>query len=347
MGELSAQVATELYTHYLGDCGYKEGTKRDKLEKLRHFLRFTQGEGITDLREVSTADIQRFLTEAQEAVCRRTGKPYSRSMLQGLLCAVKILFKAFYQAELVLKNPALDLEIKSNLKARPHTVFSEEEIACFLDGIDIALRLGLRDRAMFELMYSSGLRVSELGKLDRADIDLGERMLIIRCGKWSKDRMVPINGVAHAFLSLYLGAAPDAAKPAFVGQLGRLGAGAVGRRFRLHLRNAGLGGKGLTAHSIRHSTATHLLAHGADVRYVQELLGHNSIETTVVYTNELFDNLKRIYRRYHPRENALFREVDEGYIERLGRLTARLSDPKRLRNRDRECAGKEERRGES
>ena len=88
-------------------------------------------------------------------------------------------------------------------------------------------------------------------------------------------------------------------------------------------------------HSIRHAAATHLLAHGADLRYVQELLGHESIETTVGYTREQVENLKRIYRRYHPRENGLYREVDEEYRGRVGKLLGRLEDPERLRRKAR------------
>jgi hypothetical protein len=86
------------------------------------------------------------------------------------------------------------------------------------------------------------------------------------------------------------------------------------------------------------------LAHGADLRYVQELLGHQSIETTVVYTNELFENLKRIYKSFHPRENALYREIDESYQARIQRLVARLEDPRRPSNkrwRRRKGKGKE------
>lgn len=90
------------------------------------------------------------------------------------------------------------------------------------------------------------------------------------------------------------------------------------------LRRAGLCRPGLSAHSIRHSLATHLLENGADLRYVQELLGHESIETTVVYTNELHENMKRIYKSYHPRENQLWREVDEGYLGRLRALQEQL-----------------------
>jgi integrase/recombinase XerD len=335
MSALSAAKAREVFIGHLTDLRYKAATIRGKLEYLKHFFRFAVEEGLEDLREVSTAHIECFLQSEREAISARTGKPFRSGTLLAVFGAVKLLFSALYQAELVLANPARDLSFRPREKSRLRAVFTEEEIARFLDGIDIHEALGLRDRAIFELMYSSGLRAGEVGKLDRGDIDLQARMLIIRDAKWSKDRMVPINEVAHAFLSMYLGSDGRPERPAFIGSNGKISARYLRERFHYHLANAGMQGKGLTPHSIRHATATHLLAHGADLRYVQELLGHESIETTVVYTNELFENLKRIYRTYHPRENALYREVDEEYRGRVARLVARLEDPRRPSNKRR------------
>jgi integrase/recombinase XerD len=333
MSALSAAKAREVFVQHLTDLRYKGQTIRGKLAYLKHFFRFAAEEGLEDLREVTAAHIEAFLQSEREAISPRTGGPFRGGTLLAAFGAVRLLFSALYQAELVLTNPARGVRLRSKEKARPHSVFSEQEIARFLDGIGVHENQGLRDRAMFELMYSSGLRAGEVGKLDRGDIDLASRMLIVRDAKWSKDRMVPISEVAHAFLSMYLGADGRAERPAFMGGGGRISARYLRERFHYHLANADLKGKGLTPHSIRHATATHLLAHGADLRYVQELLGHESIETTVVYTNELFENLKRIYRTYHPRENALYREVDEEYRARIARLMARLSDPRRPSNK--------------
>ena len=140
---------------------------------------------------------------------------------------------------------------------------------------------------MFELMYSSGLSSGEMGKCPAWGHRPGTRMLIVRDAKWSKDRMVPISEVAAAFMGTYLGKGGDASRRGASGTA-RRSSSARGRRVRFHhhLERTGLQGKGLSAHSIRHATTTHMLAHGADLRYVQELLGHESIETTVIYTNE-------------------------------------------------------------
>jgi len=330
MPALDALRAQAVLAEHLASLRYKPGTIRTKTAYLKPFFHFVAAVGITDLREVSATQIQRYLEHQASALCVRTKKPYSPGTLLLFHNAVKLLFTALYQAELLLRNPIREVSFRPREKNRLRAVFSEEEITRFLDGIDVHQRLGLRDRTMFELMYSSGLRAGELGKLDRGDIDLGERMLIVRDAKWSKDRVVPMSEVARSFLATYLTATGEPSKPAFIGLRGRIGAGCVAKRFRSHLKNAGLQGKGLSAHSIRHATATHLLAHGADLRYVQELLGHESIETTVAYTNELFENLKRIYRRFHPRENDLNKEVDGEYRARVGRLLARLEDPRRL-----------------
>jgi integrase/recombinase XerD len=330
---LDAAKARSVLLQYMQDRRYKHSTIEGRSRYLEHFLRFATEQGITDLRDVNASLIERFLASEQQAVSPRTGLPYGRGTLLVTYGAVRLLFAALYQAELLLSNPAQEVSFKTRAKSGLRSVFTEQEIGRFLDGIDVRRQTGLRDRAIFELIYSSGLRAGEVGKLNRGDVDLGSRMLIVRDAKWSKDRMVPISEVAHRFLSLYLEGVSDPQQPVFLGQKGRIGAASLARRFHFHLKRAGLEGKGLSVHSIRHATATHLLAHGADLRYVQELLGHQSIETTVGYTNELFENLKRIYKRYHPRENALYREIDDDYQARIRRLVARLEDPRRPSNK--------------
>jgi len=335
MSGLEAGKVRAVLTEVMKARRYKPSTVSNKIAFMDRFLAFAASQGVQDLRDADAELIERYLAAEQEVVSARTRRPYRRGTLLGAFTAVRLLFAALYQAELILKNPARDVRFKTRAKAQVRAVFTEEEISRFLDGIDIHQPLGLRDRAIFELVYSSGLRAGEVGKLNRGDIDLASRMLIVREAKWSRDRMVPISEVAHSFLSLYLEGANDPQRPVFLGQRGRVNASCVARRFHKHLVGAGLEGKELTVHSIRHATATHLLAHGADLRYVQDLLGHASIETTAIYTNEQFENLKRIYKSFHPRENALYREIDETYQARIQHLVERLEDPRRPKNKRR------------
>jgi integrase/recombinase XerD len=330
VGSLELARGRAVLVEYLKELRYREGTIGGKLASLKHFEAFLAEEGIQDLREVGPQEIERFVEWERQAVSARTGKGYSTGTHLGAWSAVKALFRALVLAEMVLRNPTREVRLRLKDKGRPRRTFSEEEIGRLLDGIDVHRPLGLRDRTIFELLYATGMRSGEVGRLDRADVDLEARVLIVREAKWSKDRVVPISEVAHAFLSRYLAARGDTPGMVFRGQKGRLGRSGIVKRFRFHLEQAGLEGRGLTVHSIRHATATHLLAHGADLRYVQELLGHESIETTVGYTQEQVENLKRIYHRFHPRENGLYREVDEEYRGRVDRLLARLEDPRRL-----------------
>ena len=176
--------------------------------------------------------------------------------------------------------------------------------------------------------------------LDAGDIDFENRMVQIRDSKFGKDRVVPVSKVAIAFLKKYAGRRSEGA--IFRGNRGRLSTGAINKRFKELLKKQGLYREGLSTHSIRHCTATHLLAGGADLRYVQELLGHDSIETTVLYTFELQENLKRIYRSHHPRENGYFKEVDPDYLRKLDTFQRVLEKQKKKTLRKRELARKKE-----
>jgi integrase/recombinase XerC len=199
----------------------------------------------------------------------------------------------------------------------------------FLDSIDQRQQRFLLKRAVFELMYSSGLRVSEAVNLNLSDLDFSERVLTVRGGKGGKDRYVPFSGVAALALKRYIdterrGLAPAARglseEPLFLSEYGRLQAVTVRKYFREILEKAHIKRQRLTVHSIRHSCATHLLEAGADVRYVQELLGHEDIETTVKYTHLMMENLKKAYRSAHPRENEYYDEIDEEYLKDVENL---------------------------
>jgi site-specific recombinase XerD len=167
--------------------------------------------------------------------------------------------------------------------------------------------------------------VNEAASLKVGDIDFEGRLMVVR-GKFDRDRMVPVSEVARDFLVRYLGDKIEHNEAwVFVGSRGSTKGGhlrstSISERFRLRLREFGMDKPEISTHSIRHSTATHLLENGASIRHVQELLGHRSIESTVRYTHVMTDSLAKIYRRHHPREHELYEEVDEDYEARLSRL---------------------------
>jgi integrase/recombinase XerC/integrase/recombinase XerD len=189
-------------------------------------------------------------------------------------------------------------------------VLDAEEVATLLDRIPASTPLELRDRAMFELAYASGLRAEELVKLDIGSIDFDAEEVRVE-GKGSKTRVVPAGESALQNISDYLdrgrpaldaspgGAAPVG--PLFLSKSGRrLSTSDVRRRLRVWARHSAVSGK-VHPHALRHSFATHLLDGGADLRAIQELLGHSSVSTTQIYTRVESARLKRAYAQAHPR----------------------------------------------
>ncbi|HPO50055.1 MAG TPA: tyrosine-type recombinase/integrase [Spirochaetota bacterium] len=156
-------------------------------------------------------------------------------------------------------------------------IFSQNEISDFLNRINIDTNL--KERAMFELMYSSGLRVGEVARLKLCEIDFNERMIFIKQSKGSKDRVVPVSEVAIKFILLYASKYEITDKDE---NIFNITGEKISKRFKELLKEFEMDKPKLTAHSVRHTTATHLLESGADLRYVQELLGHTSIETTIL-----------------------------------------------------------------
>lgn len=316
--KLTGQVVSKLFEEYLKSLGYKKISIKRRMLDAGKFLDYVNKiENITDIRDVGREMILRFARHLDTLTTQKTNKPYSVQTKQMIIIAVNQIFRCLYVKELLLANPMQELEIKWQKKEKQKEILSEEDMALFLDGIDLEQKGGSRDKAIFELMYSSGLRESDVDNLEIGDVDFKNRIMLIRRGKGSKDRFVAISEVAAVFLKLYLGSRIYEKGILFPGKKGSLHKQTIYNRFIKWARITGVYRKGISPHSIRHSTATHLLSHGADLRYVQELLGHESIETTVRYTHQIIDNLKKMYKSYHPRENEYYREVDEEYLMRI------------------------------
>jgi site-specific recombinase XerD len=300
--------------------------KRVKHHILR-FFSWMKSQDIEDIRKIGKIQ----LTSYYKYICclrstkgtRTIGEPLSARTVNGYINAVKkmftVLYRSGYLAEDVFSDMDMDLRSKGGFKRRP---FTEEEITEFLERITPVTKIGLRDRALYELIYSSGLRVSEAARLTMGDIDLEKREVIVH-GKGNRDRLVPISFVARDFLRLYIGERINRLDEAVF-----LGTNAKGKgkpirpqtitcRFRELLVKFDMDGMGRCAHAVRHSTATHLLDHGASIRHIQELLGHKNIDTTVRYTQVQTAGLQKVYRKYHPGEHELFETVDEEYELRL------------------------------
>ena len=296
---------------------------------LKMFYRYLNGRDLRSVREKDIVGYMKYLHREKT----QFGTPFKKKSIEGYLSNLKSFFDYLYKHELVLTNVMENMSIKQSGIKKQKTMFSQEEINTFLNSISIDDVGGLRDRALFELMYSSALRISETLKLQLKDINLTHRTLIVRLGKGRKDRYVPFSNTALQFLlkyikdgrSNYLTAKNKGNEDClFLNHSGILTYRVLKTRFLNYLKDCGLDDKGLSFHSVRHSTATHLLEAGASIRYVQELLGHESLATTQIYTVPMFDSVKKVYKMFHPRENEYYEEVTADYLTQVMELKEKL-----------------------
>jgi integrase/recombinase XerD len=271
-----------------------EAYRRD----LTKYMQFMTGRGIEELAGIATGDILSFLWEIKQGGLKATSS-------NRQLAALRSFYKYLIQKKRLTENPVAQIDPVKIWMQIPDTL-SHEEMEELLNQPDTRLPAGVRDRAMLELMYATGIRVSELIALTINDINWQVGYLVAM-GKGRKERIVPIGQVALRYLSDYMdGVRPGLVKSASVQTvfLSRFGKGMTRQGFwqivKRYAERAGLAKK-VHPHTFRHSFATHLLEGGADLRAVQAMLGHADIATTQVYTHVTRKRLKEIHKKYHPR----------------------------------------------
>lgn len=303
-------VARLAFQEHLVSRGLKEETVTRKTLELSRFLRYVRKTLAKDLREVSPAAIDAYFIDLME-------RGFSRSTLVAARSTVADLYFALLRRDLVLTDPMDETDIHIREKAGVKVILSAAEMDNLLSSIETDTGFGLRDRALFELMYVTGMRIGEIVRLDVEHVDFSQDEVFIVKSKNRKERIVPLGRMAKGFLEKWVKETrawflkdmkADCGALFLSDKGGRIAASSIRYRLRRYLLAAGIEKEGVTPHSFRHSCATHLLSGGADIRYVQELLGHESLETTVVYTREVVTGLKRIHKMHHPRENELYRE---------------------------------------
>jgi integrase/recombinase XerC len=276
---------------------------RDDLESFISFLTdnyFTLGRDLLELEKVDHLAIRSYLAH----LARRK---LSRASSARHLSALRSFFKFLMREGKLPNNPARGVTTPKREKLLP-SVMQPADFALLIGQPDLESPLGLRDRAWLEFLYASGLRISELVGIDLDDVELRVRLVKVR-GKGSKERIVPFGSRAEAALRAWLVVRGDLLEadeagdeqPLFVNYRGgRITARSVRRLFDRYVRSASLRA-GISPHTMRHSFATHLLNAGADLRAIQELLGHASLSTTQRYTHLNDWQLIEVYRKSHPR----------------------------------------------
>jgi integrase/recombinase XerD len=296
---IDIDTSLDLFLNYLV---VERGLSRNTLDAygrdLSRYAEFIAGAKISGPAAVTSSDILRFLTGLKQADLS------ARSRARALV-ALRMFHKFLHTEGLADGNPADRIEAPKSLKKLPDTL-STLEVERLLGEPCGAENLDYRDRAMFEVLYATGLRVSELIGIKLSDLQLDVGYLVA-FGKRSKQRIVPVGEEAVSALRDYL----QLARPQLLKDVGskevflnRSGLGLTRQGFwkiiKRRAQQAGIN-KNITPHTLRHSFATHLLDNGADLRSVQMMLGHADISTTQIYTHVTRERLKKIHNLHHPR----------------------------------------------
>ncbi len=287
------------YANYLAvEKGLAKNTLESYRRDLDKFLAYMQKQKKTAPGDVDRHDINAFIGELKN-------KGHATSTISRCVASIRSFFNFLLQEGIIEGNPALELESPRIEKKLPR-VLTTAEVDKLLGQPKPQANNGLRDRAMLELLYASGIRVSELVSLNITDFD--SRVGYLRCrGKGMKERIVPIGSVAISYVNQYLRNArsklvkSNEETALFVNHHGcRMTRQGFWKILKKYARQSNIQGD-ITPHTLRHSFATHLLENGADLRSVQEMLGHSDISTTQIYTQITRKKIREVYDKAHPR----------------------------------------------
>jgi integrase/recombinase XerD len=304
-GTLAHQSAR--YLENLAVRNYTADTIEGRRDALKVFLLWANDRDLTNPAAITKPILesyQRHLWRWRKA----NGKPLGISTQRSRLGTVRDLFAWLTKNNHLQANPASEIEMPRPEKRLPKEPLGIYQIKSILAVPDTSDPLGIRDRAMLELFYSAGLRRSELAKLRLEDLNRERQTLQIRQGKHHKDRVVPVGNRALHWLERYLDEsrprlALDAQQPAlFLTSYGEpFNPDVLSRMVTKFIKQAEIDRPG-SCHLIRHTCATHMLEGGADIRFIQQLLGHEKLETTAIYTQVSIEQLKAVHSKTHPAE---------------------------------------------
>lgn len=304
--------AVERFTGEMRARNWSEHTIIGYRYRLRWFVDY-----LTEHRPqaVSITDITRHVIAAfQLWMCQREtarGTPFSPSSQRATLAAVKSFFDFCTSERIVLIDPARAAELPKVGRRLPRGVLSSKEMKRVLRQPDLDTCSGLRDRAILETLYSTGVRNTELRRLTLADVDLDRGYIVVINGKNKKDRVVPLGKIAVHFIREYITKSrpkllrENAEQTLFLTLQGRpMAANTLETVVSNHGERAKIGRR-VFPHGLRHTCATAMLKGKADIRFIQEMLGHESLSSTQIYTHVEIGDLKRVHARAHPREQDL------------------------------------------
>lgn len=294
------------FREYLQLGQYSPRTVAGYVGELGELFAFLAERGVESLGGVTRERVEEYRNHLFYLESR--GRRLSSTTQNRRVHAVKTFFRFLAEEDFLLIDPAVEVDAPRTPGTLPRVILSELETKRVLEAPDVSTALGLRDRAILEVLYGTAIRNSELSALTLDAVDLARGELRVHRGKGGKSRVLPLGEEAAAWLEAYLARArPQLARASrealvFVTWRGlRFTRGALSEVVRRAARDAGVR-KEVTPHVLRHCCATHMLRHGAGLRHLQELLGHASVATTQAYTRLETSDLRRVLRRCHPRE---------------------------------------------
>lgn len=298
--------------------GQSKDTIKRRQAALRRFIHWCDERDLKTPQEITKPILERYQRHLYY-YRKDDGQPLTYGSQHAMLTPLKAFFQWLTRENHLLYNPASELALPKKPKRLPKTILGIDEVETILSQPDTKTATGLRDRAMMELLYATGIRRMELAHLMIFDIDARRQTLLVRGGKGGKDRFVPIGDRALAWTENYR----QTARPELLaghdegtlflndhGQAYRRSA--LTARVKRYLQQAGLDVPG-ACHLFRHAMATHMLENGADIRFIQAMLGHEDLATTEIYTHVAIDKLKAVHQATHP---ARIRREDSGLPDR-------------------------------
>jgi integrase/recombinase XerD len=304
VAEVMATQIERFLDHLSVERGLSANTLSAYRRDLARYASYLASRQVRDARAVDDAAVAGFIARLSSST-HHEGRPYRATSVIRALSSVRSFHRFLIREGRADRDPSAAVVRPKLPRSLPHPL-SVEDVQRLLASPADETPAGLRDRAVLEMLYGAGLRVSELVGLDVDDLEMDEGSVRV-LGKGSKERDVPLGRYARAALAAYLTrgrpslATARSRSALFLNQRGgRLSRQGCAKILAAHVRSAGIG-KRVTPHTLRHSFATHLLEGGADVRVVQELLGHASVATTQIYTLVTKEHLREVYFSTHPR----------------------------------------------
>ena len=297
------------YFESLKSRNYAEGTIEGRTDALKMFLAWAAER---DLKLAS--QITRPILEAYQRwlwrYTRPNGKPLSWTTQRAKLGTIKDWFRWMTRQNVIMHNPASEIEMPRKEKRLPKDVLTQTEVERLIAIPDTNDPLGIRDRAMLEVLYSTGMRRTEMCRLEITDLSTERQTIHIRKGKGNKDRMVPVGQRAIHWLDKYMRevryrlSLDTRTQALFLTAYGEaFNPDVISRMVTDWMTKANLAKRG-SCHMLRHSCATHMLDNGADIRFIQQLLGHEKLDTTAIYTEVSIRQLQEVHARCHPAGRA-------------------------------------------